>query len=52
MKSMVLKQDLWRDTRMLELEIKNESQNSKQHHFTEEEAIKEAENKKCIVAFY
>ncbi len=37
---------------MLKIEIENESGNNIQHFFTEEEAIKEAENKKCIVAFY
>lgn len=38
---------------MLDLEIENETGKNNIHHFFDElEAIKEAEKKKCIVAFY
>lgn len=37
---------------MLDFEIENESGGNIRHFFDEEEAIKEAEKRNCIVAFY
>jgi hypothetical protein len=52
MKSQVQKKGLWRAMNMLDLNIENESGENIHHYFDEEEAIKEAEKRKCIVAFY